>query len=53
MSGGLFGMTHGSRLHPRTMQVVERVNKLVFVRPLKTRYDPAQGDVVVARVTEV
>jgi len=33
--------------------VVERVNKLVFVRPLKTRYDAAQGDVVVARVTEV
>lgn len=34
-------------------QVVERVNKLVFVRPLKTRYDAAQGDVVVGRVTEV
>eukprot|EP00967_Tisochrysis_lutea_P108266 scaffold167605_cov21-Tisochrysis_lutea.AAC.2 len=33
--------------------VVERVNKLVFVRPLKTRYDAAQGDVVVGRVTEV
>ena len=34
-------------------QVVERVNKLVLVRPLKTRYDAAQGDVVVGRVTEV
>eukprot|EP00200_Dunaliella_tertiolecta_P011663 CAMPEP_0202388924 /NCGR_PEP_ID=MMETSP1127-20130417/80199_1 /ASSEMBLY_ACC=CAM_ASM_000462 /TAXON_ID=3047 /ORGANISM="Dunaliella tertiolecta, Strain CCMP1320" /LENGTH=310 /DNA_ID=CAMNT_0048990517 /DNA_START=228 /DNA_END=1160 /DNA_ORIENTATION=- len=33
--------------------VVERVNKLVFVRPLKTRYDAAQGDVVVGRVTEL
>ncbi|KAL6746744.1 hypothetical protein V8C86DRAFT_2933301 [Haematococcus lacustris] len=33
--------------------VVERVDRLVFVRPLKTRYDAAQGDVVVGRVTEV
>ena len=39
--------------HLLLTQVVERVNKLVFVRPLKTRYDAAQGDVVVGRVTEV
>ncbi len=34
-------------------QVVERVDKLVLVKPLKTRYQAAQGDVVVGRVTEV
>jgi exosome complex component RRP4 len=33
--------------------VVERVNKLVYVRPLKTRYQAQLGDVVVGRVTEV
>ncbi|GAX77838.1 hypothetical protein CEUSTIGMA_g5280.t1 [Chlamydomonas eustigma] len=33
--------------------VVERVNKLVYVRPLKTRYTAEQGDVVIGRVTEV
>ncbi|ORY93067.1 hypothetical protein BCR43DRAFT_444922 [Syncephalastrum racemosum] len=32
---------------------VERVNKLLSVRPLKTRYTPEIGDVVVGRVTEV
>ncbi len=33
--------------------VVERVNKLVYVRPLKSRYTAEQGDVVIGRVTEV
>ncbi|BBM97698.1 exosome complex component RRP4 [Marchantia polymorpha subsp. ruderalis] len=33
--------------------VVERVNKLVSVRPLRARYNPETGDVVVGRVTEV
>ncbi|OAE28603.1 hypothetical protein AXG93_2175s1870 [Marchantia polymorpha subsp. ruderalis] len=32
--------------------VVERVNKLVSVRPLRARYNPETGDVVVGRVTE-
>eukprot|EP00798_Chlamydomonas_sp_ICE-L_P007459 gene7459-600_t len=32
--------------------VVERVNKLVFVRPLKSRYTAEQGDVVIGRVSE-
>lgn len=32
---------------------VERVNKLLSVRPLKTRYTPEIGDVVVGRITEV
>jgi exosome complex component RRP4 len=33
--------------------VVERVNKLLTVRPLKSRYFPSVGDVVVGRVVEV
>eukprot|EP00058_Branchiostoma_floridae_P002654 XP_002588142.1 hypothetical protein BRAFLDRAFT_118871 [Branchiostoma floridae] len=33
--------------------VVERVNKLICVQPLKTRYNGEIGDVVVGRVTEV
>lgn len=32
---------------------VERVNKLLSVRSLKTRYTPEIGDIVVGRVTEV
>eukprot|EP00740_Mantoniella_antarctica_P023538 CAMPEP_0198696882 /NCGR_PEP_ID=MMETSP1468-20131203/314437_1 /TAXON_ID=1461545 /ORGANISM="Mantoniella sp, Strain CCMP1436" /LENGTH=236 /DNA_ID=CAMNT_0044453357 /DNA_START=85 /DNA_END=792 /DNA_ORIENTATION=+ len=32
---------------------VERVNKLVSVRPLRTRYTPETGDVVLGRVTEI
>ncbi|KAL0965474.1 hypothetical protein UPYG_G00281750 [Umbra pygmaea] len=32
---------------------VERVNKLICVRPLKTRFNGEVGDVVVGRVTEV
>ncbi|KAL3701027.1 hypothetical protein R1sor_019049 [Riccia sorocarpa] len=33
--------------------VVERVNKLISVRPLRARYNPETGDVVVGRITEV
>ena len=33
--------------------VVERVNKLISVRSLKSRYVPKIGDVVVARVVDV
>ncbi|TRM64185.1 hypothetical protein BD626DRAFT_401699 [Schizophyllum amplum] len=32
---------------------IERVNKLVTVRPVRTRYNPEVGDLVVGRVTEV
>ncbi|KAI8373123.1 uncharacterized protein BYT42DRAFT_594884 [Radiomyces spectabilis] len=32
--------------------MVERVNKLLSVRPLKTRYTPEIGDIVVGRITE-
>ncbi|KAG4091792.1 hypothetical protein H8356DRAFT_1312924 [Neocallimastix lanati (nom. inval.)] len=33
--------------------VVERVNKLISVKPLRTRYTAEIGDVVVGRITEV
>ena len=33
--------------------IVERENKLISVRPLKSRYVPTIGDVVVGRVTGV
>lgn len=33
--------------------VVERVNKLVYVRPFRARYKPEIGDIIVGRVIEV
>ncbi|KAA1468912.1 hypothetical protein DENSPDRAFT_772098 [Dentipellis sp. KUC8613] len=33
--------------------LIERVNKLVTVRALRTRYNPEVGDLVVGRITEV
>lgn len=33
--------------------VVERVNKLVYVRALRARYKPEVGDIIVGRVVEV
>nr|CAD7401036.1 unnamed protein product [Timema poppensis] len=33
--------------------VVEQVNKLISVKPIKTRYNGEIGDVVVGRITEV
>nr|GMD60985.1 exosome complex component RRP4 homolog [Ipomoea batatas] len=33
--------------------VVERVNKLVYVRSLRARYKPEVGDIIVGRVIEV
>ncbi|KAL9261501.1 Exosome complex component RRP4-like protein [Drosera capensis] len=33
--------------------VVERVNKLVYVRALRARYKPETGDIIVGRVVEV
>ena len=33
--------------------VVERVNKLISVKPLRSRYNPDIGDLVVGRITSV
>ena len=32
---------------------IERVNKLVSVRAIRTRYNPEVGDLIVGRITEV
>ena len=40
-------------LYASVAGVVERVNQLISVRPLKSRYYGEIGDVVVGRVTEV
>nr|CAG4643344.1 EOG090X09DD [Ilyocryptus agilis] len=40
-------------LYASVAGVVERVNQLISVRPLKTRYHGEIGDVVIGRVTEV
>ncbi|XP_074653966.1 exosome complex component RRP4-like [Tubulanus polymorphus] len=40
-------------LHASVAGVVERVNKLICVTPLKTRYNGEIGDVIVGRVIEV
>ncbi|ELT97658.1 hypothetical protein CAPTEDRAFT_115301 [Capitella teleta] len=41
------------KLHASVAGVVERVNKLICVRPIKTRYHGEIGDVVVGRILEV
>jgi len=42
-----------SKLYASVAGVVERINKLVCVRALKTRYSGEVGDVVVGRIKEV
>lgn len=49
---------HGTYLESEKLRssvagVVERVNKLICVQPIKTRYNGEVGDVVVGRITEV
>ncbi|XP_071948303.1 exosome complex component RRP4-like [Antedon mediterranea] len=41
------------KLYASVAGMVEKVNKLVCVRPLKTRYNAEVGDVIVGRITEV
>ncbi|XP_056013323.1 exosome complex component RRP4-like [Ostrea edulis] len=41
------------RLQASVAGVVERVNKLICVKPLKTRYNGEIGDVVIGRILEV
>ncbi|KAK4048841.1 Exosome complex component rrp4 [Microbotryomycetes sp. JL221] len=49
---------HGTYVHDDQVVAsvagsVERVNKLVSVRPLRTRYRPEVGDLVIGRIVEV
>ncbi|RUP51727.1 hypothetical protein BC936DRAFT_146306 [Jimgerdemannia flammicorona] len=43
----------GSTVHSSVAGMIDRVNKLISVRPLKTRYNAEIGDIVVGRITEV
>ncbi|EJD07661.1 uncharacterized protein FOMMEDRAFT_137897 [Fomitiporia mediterranea MF3/22] len=43
----------GEEVVASTAGTVERVNKLITVRPLRARYNPEIGDLVVGRITEV
>ncbi|KAG1139967.1 hypothetical protein G6F37_007428 [Rhizopus arrhizus] len=45
--------TDGEGVISSVAGVVEKVNKLLSVRPLKTRYTAEIGDIVVGRITEV
>ena len=45
--------TQSSGLYASIAGVVERVNKLVSVRPLKSRYGGEVGDVVIGRILEI
>lgn len=54
----LFKSGHGTyikndEIRASVAGVMEKVNKLISIRPLKSRYVGEIGDVVVARVTEV
>lgn len=44
---------HGRVLTATVAGVISRVNKLVMVRPLRAKYVPETGDVVVGRVVEL
>ncbi|XP_060078700.1 exosome complex component RRP4-like [Ylistrum balloti] len=41
------------KLYASVAGVVERVNKLICVKPLKTRYNGEVGDVIIGRILEV
>lgn len=45
--------TNGQALTATVAGVIERVNKLIAVRPLRARYDAQVGDVVVGRVVDI
>ncbi|XP_067938008.1 exosome complex component RRP4-like [Watersipora subatra] len=51
--GTYFDDADDSRILASVAGRVERVNKLIYVRPLKTRYVGEVGDVVIGRITEV
>ncbi|KAM0786622.1 hypothetical protein ACM66B_002074 [Microbotryomycetes sp. NB124-2] len=44
---------HGDQVVASVAGSLERVNKLVSVRPLRTRYRPEVGDLVIGRIAEV
>lgn len=50
---GTYVDTSNEQLLSSVAGVIEKVNKLITVRPLKTRYNGEVGDVVVGRIVEV
>jgi exosome complex component RRP4 len=48
---GTYSLSSG--LYASIAGVVERVNKLISVRPLKSRYGGEVGDVVIGRILEI
>merc|ERR1719204_2991614 len=46
-------MVRGGDLVSCVAGFIEQTNKLLFVRPIKTRYVPEVGDVIVGRVKEI
>lgn len=59
-SSTLYMRGHGCYIDPTYSEIVsllsgsvDRVNKLISVRPVRTRYRPEVGDLVVGRITEV
>merc|ERR1711923_258061 len=52
-SSGNGNADSGGILYASVAGVVQRVNKLISVTPLKTKYQGEIGDVVVGRITEV
>ena len=53
MFSGTYANDNDPKLYSSVAGVVERINKLVCVRALKTRYNGEVGDVIVGRVKEV
>ena len=46
-------MDEHNTLRSSVAGVLEKVNKLISIRPFKTRYQGEIGDVVIGRITEV
>ncbi|EPT26985.1 exosome component 2, putative [Toxoplasma gondii ME49] len=43
----------GGKIFAAVCGILEKVNKLVYIRPLRSRYQGSVGDVVVGRVTDI
>ncbi|PFH35297.1 putative exosome component 2 [Besnoitia besnoiti] len=43
----------GGKIYAAVCGILEKVNKLVYIRPLRSRYEGSVGDVVVGRVTDI
>ncbi|PHJ20232.1 exosome component 2, partial [Cystoisospora suis] len=50
---GLGTYEKGGKIFASVCGILEKVNKLVYVRPLRSRYMGSVGDVVVGRITEI